>query len=68
MLQLSFTSSLNGFYFQMDGDQDIPLNWELGRGRIACKSESLNFPLLLDKNMTYWEIPHIGKKGISNSF
>ena len=41
-------------------------NW--GGGRSSCKSKSLNFPLLLDKNITYWEIPHIGKKRISNSF
>ena len=41
-------------------------NW--GGGGSPCKSKSLNFLLLLDKNITYWEIPHIGKKGISNSF
>ena len=35
-------------------------NW--GGGWSPCKSKSLNFPLLLDKNTTYWEIPHIGKK------
>ena len=34
-------------------------NWE---GGSPCKPKSLNFPLLLDKNITYWEIPHIGKK------
>ena len=27
-----------------------------------CKPKSLNFTLLLDKNITYWEIPDIGKK------
>ena len=40
-------------------------NW--GGGGSLCKSEILNFPLLLDKS-TYWEIPHLGKKGLSNSF
>ena len=35
-------------------------NWE-GRGS-PCMSKSLNFPHLLDKNITYWEISHIGKK------
>ena len=30
---------------------------ELGRGRGSpCKLKSLNFPLLLDKNITYWKI------------
>ena len=33
-----------------------------------CKPKSLNFRILLDKNITYWEIPQIMKKGISNSF
>ena len=31
-------------------------------GGFPRKPKSLNFPLLLNKNMTYWEIPHIGKK------
>ena len=37
-------------------------NW--GGGGSPCKSKSLNFPLLLDKNITYWEIPHIGTKKV----
>ena len=42
-------------------------NW--GGGGSPCKSKSLNFPLMFDKNVTYSEIPHIGKKNsISNSF
>ena len=41
-------------------------NWR-GRGS-PCKSKNLKFPLVLDKNITYWEIPRIRKKGISNSF
>ena len=44
-------------------------NWGGGEGGgFPWKSKSLNFPLLLDKNITYWKIPHIGKKGISISF
>ena len=39
-----------------------------GGGGSHCKPKSLNFPLLLDKNITYLEIAYIGKKGISNSF
>ena len=35
-------------------------NW--GEEVSPCKSKSLNFPLLLDKNITHWEIAHIGKK------
>ena len=42
------------------GDQDVPLskgNGEAGRGRgrvgSPCKPKSFNFPLLLDKNITY---------------
>ena len=38
-----------------------------GGGGSLCKSEILNFPLLLDKSK-YWEIAHFGKKGLSNSF
>ena len=41
-------------------------NW--GGGGSPCKSKSEDFPLLLDKNITYWEIPNIWKKGIFNSF
>ena len=38
---------------------------ELGRREGSpCIPKSLNFPLLLDKNITYWEIPHIGKKSL----
>ena len=40
-------------------------NWG---GGFSYKPKSLNVPLLLDKNITYWKIPHIGKKGISISF
>ena len=56
--------------FSSWGDQDVPLNEGTGEGGggSPCKPKSLNFFLLLDKNVTYWEIPHIGKKGISNSF
>ena len=39
-----------------------------GEGASPCRPKRLNFHLLLDKNITYWEIPHIGEKGISNSF
>ena len=35
-----------------------------GGGGSPCKSKNLNVPLLLDKNITYWEIPHIGKKSL----
>ena len=34
-----------------------------GEWRSPCKPKSLNFPLLLDKNITYW-----GKKDIFDSF
>ena len=40
-------------------------NWG---GESRCKPKSLNFSLLLGKNITYREIPHIEKKYISNSF
>ena len=33
-------------------------------GGFPCKPKSSNFPLLLDKNITYWEIPHIGEKSL----
>ena len=33
-------------------------------GGSPCKSKSLNFPLLLDKNITYWEVSHVGKKSL----
>ena len=36
-------------------------NWGRGGGS-PCKPKSLNFLLLLDKNITYWKIPDIGKK------
>ena len=36
---------------------------ELGRGAgDFSASLCLYFPLLLDKNITYWEIPHVRKK------
>ena len=41
-------------------------NWG-GRGS-PCKSKSLNFLLLLDKNITNWEILHIYWEKTSNSF
>ena len=51
------------------GDHKCPTKEEnLGEEGSPCKPKSLNFPLLLDKNITYWGIPHIGKNGISNSF
>ena len=40
-------------------------NWGQGFPR---KLKSLNFPLLLDKNITYWEVPRIGKKRYLYSF
>ena len=36
---------------------------KLGRGgEVPCKAQSLNFPLLLDKNLTYWKYHILGKK------
>ena len=51
--------------FSSWGNQDIPLSKGTGEKESPCKPKSLNFPLLLDENITYWEIPHIWKKGIS---
>ena len=49
--------------------QDVPPSKGTGEGGGSpCKSKSLNFPLLLVKNITYCQIPHIGKIGIPNSF
>ena len=59
-------TTLRVFLMRRSGYSTKGRNW-LVEGS-PCKSESLNFPLLLDKNITYWEIPHFGKKGISNSF
>ena len=44
------------------GRSGCPTKQENWGGGSPCKPISLNFPLLLDKNITYWE------KGISNSF
>ena len=51
--------------FSSWGNQDVPLSKGTGEKESPCKPKSLNFPLLLDENITYWEIPHIWKKGIS---
>ena len=55
------TTTLTLFFMGRSGYPTKRGNW--GGGGSPCKSKSLNFPLLLDKNITYWEIPHI-----SNSF
>ena len=51
--------------FSSWGNQDVPLSKGTGEKESPCKPKSLNFPLLLDENITYWEIPHIWEKGIS---
>ena len=33
-------------------------------GGSPCKPKSFNFLLLLNKNIIYWEIPHIGEKKV----
>ena len=35
------------------GDQDVPLSEGTEEGESPCKPKSFNFPLLLDKNITY---------------
>ena len=54
------TTTLSLFFMGRSGYPTKRGNW--GGGGSPCKSKSLNFPLLLHKNITYWEIPHIGKK------
>ena len=55
--------------FPSQRDQDVRLGDRSGEGGGSpCKPKSLNFLLLVDKNIIYWQIPHIGEKGISNSF
>ena len=63
---ISRPTTLRVFLMGRSGYPTKRRNWVVEGS--PCKSESLNFSLLLDKNITYWEIPHIGKKGISNSF
>ena len=60
------TNHPQGFHHGEIGYSTKRGNW--GGGASPCKSKCLNFPLLLDKNVIYWEIPHIGKKGFSNNF
>ena len=60
---ISRPTTLRVFLMGRSGYPTKQGNW--GGGGSPCKSKSLNFPLLLDKNITYWEIPHIGEKGIS---
>ena len=63
---ISTPTTLRVFLMGRSGYTTKQGNWVVEGS--PCKSESLNVPLLLDKNITYWEIPHFGKKGISNSF
>ena len=66
IITVSRPTILRVFLMRRSGYPTKRENW--GGGGSPCKSKSLNCLLLLDKNITYSEIPHIGKKDISNSF
>ena len=66
IITVSRPTTLRIFPMGRSGYPTKGANW--GGGGSPCKSKSSYFPLLLEKNITYWEIPHIWEKCISNSF
>ena len=67
IITVSRPTTLRVFLMERSGCPTKQGNRGGGEGS-PCKPKSLNFRILLDKNIAYWEIPQIMKKAISNSF